>query len=172
MARKKTKIEMYSTHNDGKSFVAKRFIETLKNKIYKYVNLISKNVYIDKLDVVNKYNNTYHRTIKMEPIDVNLNICIDFNKENNNKGPKYKIGYHERTSKYKDIFANGYAPNCSEEVFVIKNVKNAGSRIYFISDFNGEEIDEMFYEKQITKNKSKRVYSWKSNKKKRWWTVG
>ena len=155
MARKKTKIEMYSTHNDGKSVVAKRFIETLKNKIYKYVNLISKNVYIDKLDVVNKYNNTYHRTIKMEPIDVNLNICIAFNKENSNEGPKYKIGYHERTSKYKKIFANGYAPNCSEEVFVIKNVKNAGSWIYFISDFNGEEIDEIFYEKQLQKTNQK-----------------
>ena len=155
MARKKTKIEMYSTHNDGKSVVAKRFIETLKNKIYKYVNLISKNVYIDKLDVVNKYNNTYHRTIKMEPIDVNLNICIAFNKEDSNEGPKYKIGYHERTSKYKKIFANGYAPNCSEEVFVIKNVKNAGSWIYFISDFNGEEIDEIFYEKQLQKTNQK-----------------
>ena len=58
------------------------------------MNLISKNVYIDKLDVVNKYNKTYHRIIKMKPIDVNLNIYIDFNKENNNEGPKYKIGYH------------------------------------------------------------------------------
>ena len=64
-------IEMYSIHNEGKSVVAERFIRTLKNKIYKYMTLISKNVYIDKLnDIVDEYNNTYHRTIKMTPIDV------------------------------------------------------------------------------------------------------
>ena len=156
MARKKTKIEMYSTHNDGKSVVAKRFIETLKNKIYKYMNLISKNVYIDKLDVVNKYNNTYHRTIKMEPIDVNLNICIDFNKENNNKGPKYKIGYHERTSKYKKIFANGYAPNCSEEVFVIKMLKTLGRGYILLVILTAKKLMKYFmknnYKKQIKKS--------------------
>ena len=62
-------IVMYSTHNEGKSVVAERFIRTLKNKIYKYMTSISKNVYIDKLDdIVNEYNTTYHRTIKMKPI--------------------------------------------------------------------------------------------------------
>ena len=67
----KNDIEMYSTHNEGKSVIAKRFIRTLKNKIYKYMASISKNVYIDKLDeIVNKYNNTYHRTIKLKPVDV------------------------------------------------------------------------------------------------------
>ena len=156
MARKKTKIEMYSTHNDGKSVVAKRFIETLKNKIYKYVNLISKNVYIDKLDVVNKYNNTYHRTIKMEPIDVNLNICIAFNKENSNEGPKYKIGYHERASKYKKIFANGYAPNCSEEVFVIKMLKTLGRGYILLVILTAKKLMKYFmknnYKKQIKKS--------------------
>ena len=70
MARKK-KIEIYSTHNDGKSVVAERFIRTLKNKIYKFMTSISKNIYIDILDdIINKYNNTYHRTIKMKPVDV------------------------------------------------------------------------------------------------------
>ena len=66
--------EMYSNHNERKYFVAERFIRTLKNKIYKYITSISKNVYIDKLnDIVNKYNNTYHRTIKMKPVDVKSN---------------------------------------------------------------------------------------------------
>ena len=65
-------IEMYSTHNKGKYVTAERFIKTLKNKIFKYMTSISKNVYIDKLDeIVNKYNNTYHRTIKMKPVDAN-----------------------------------------------------------------------------------------------------
>ena len=63
-------IEMYLIHNEGKSVVAERFIRTLKNKIYKYMTAISKSVYIDKLDdIVNKYNNTYQRTIKMKPVD-------------------------------------------------------------------------------------------------------
>ena len=64
-------IELYSTHNERKSFVSEIFIRTLKNKIYKYMTLISKNVYTDKLDdIVNKYNNTYHRAIKIKPVDV------------------------------------------------------------------------------------------------------
>ena len=91
---------LYSTHNDGKSVVAERFIRTLKSKIYKYMTSISKNVYIDKLDyIVNEYNNTYHRTIKMKPVNVNNNTCINFNKEINNKDSKFKIGDYVRISK-------------------------------------------------------------------------
>ena len=97
---------MYSTHNEGKSVIASRFIITLKNKIYKYVTSISKNMYIDKLhDIVNKYNNTYHKTIKMKTVDINPRTYIDFNKENNKKGPKFKVGDNVRISKYKNLFA-------------------------------------------------------------------
>ena len=75
---------MYSTHNEGKSAVAERFIRTLKNRIYNYTISVSKNVYIDKLNViVNKYNNTYHSTIKMKPADINSSTYIDLDKENN-----------------------------------------------------------------------------------------
>ena len=81
---------------------------------------ISKNVYIDKLDdIVNEYNNTYHRTIKIKPVDVKDNTYIDFEKNVNDKDPKFKIGDHVRISKYKNIFAKGYMPNWSEEVFII-----------------------------------------------------
>ena len=69
---------MHSVHNQGKSVVAERFIRTLKNKIYKHITSISKNGYIDKLDdIVNEYDNTYHRTIKMKPIDVKDNTYIN-----------------------------------------------------------------------------------------------
>ena len=86
--------------------------KTLKNEIYNYMTSISKNVYIDKLDdKVNKYNNTYHRAIKMKPIDVKPSMCIDFNKENNKEGPKYKVGGHVKISKNENIFAKGYVPN-------------------------------------------------------------
>ena len=117
----KNDIEMYSTHNEGKSVVAERFIRTIKNKIYKYMTSISKNVYIDKLDdIVHKYNNTKHRTIKMKPIDVKDNTYIDFGKEVNDNDSKFKVGDHVRRSKYKNIFAKGYTPNWSEEIIVIK----------------------------------------------------
>ena len=84
---------MYSIHNEGKSIFAERFIKTLKNKIYKYMSSISKNVYIYKLyDIVKEYNNTYHRTIKMKPIHAKDNTYIDFEKEVNNKDLKFKVG--------------------------------------------------------------------------------
>ena len=115
---------MYSIHNEGKSVVAERFVRTLKTKIYKYMTSVSESVYIDKLDdIVNKYNNTYHRTIKMKPVDVKDNTYIDSSEEVNDKDPKFKAGNHVRISKYKNIFAKGYTLNWSEEVFVIKEVK-------------------------------------------------
>ena len=107
---------------------------------------ISKNVYIDKLDdIVNEYKNTYHRTIKMKPTDVNDNIYIDFGKEVNDKDPKFKVGDHVRISKYKNIFYKGFTPNWSEEIFMIKGIKNTGPWTYVINDLNGGEIIETFY---------------------------
>ena len=140
---------MYSTNNKGKSVGAEEFIRTLKNKIYKYMTSISKNVYIDKLDdIVNKYNNTYPSTIKMKPVDVKPSTYIDSSKEINNKDPNFKI---VRLSKYKNIFAKVYVLNWSEEVFVVKKVKNTVPWTYVISDLKGEEIVGTFYEKQLQK---------------------
>ena len=97
-------IEIYSTHNEGKSITAERFIRTLKNKSYKYMNSISKNVYIDKLDdIVNKYYNKYN-TIKMKLVDVKSNTYINFSKEINDEDPKFEIGDIVRILKYKNIF--------------------------------------------------------------------
>ena len=77
---------MYSTYNEGKSVVAERFIRTLKNKIYKHMTAISKNVYFDVLnDIVDKYNKTYHKTIKMKPIDAEDDSFAECNKESNEK---------------------------------------------------------------------------------------
>ena len=81
-------IDIYSTHNDGKSVVAERFIRILKNKTHKYLTLVSKNVYIDKLDdIVNKYNNTYQRSIKVKPIGA----CIYFDVKDNDEDPNLKL---------------------------------------------------------------------------------
>ena len=139
---------MHSIHNEGKSVVAERLISTLKIKIYKYITSVSKNVYINKLyDIVGEYNNTYHRTIKIKPADVKDNTYIDFKKEVNDKDPKFKVGDHVRISKYKNIFAKVYAPNWSEEFFVISKIKIKAPWTYAINDLNDEEITGTFYEK-------------------------
>ena len=112
---------------------------------------MSKNVYIDKLDdIVGDYNNTYHRTTKMKAVDVK-DTYIDFNKEVNYKDHKFKVGDHVRISIYKNIFVKGYTPNWSEEVFVIKKVKNTVPWTYVITDLKGEEIIGTFYEKELQK---------------------
>ena len=131
------------------------------------MTLISKNVYIDQLDdIVNEYNNTYHRTIKIKPVDVKDNTYIGFKKEVNDKDPKFKVGDHVRISKYKNIFAKGYTPNWSEEVFVIKKVKNTVPWTYVINDFNGEEIIGTFYEKELLKTNQQKSRIEKIIKKK------
>ena len=114
---KDNSIEIYLTNNEGKSVFAERFIRTLNNKIYRRMAAVSKNVYTDELDgkwiIVNEYNNTYH-TIKMKPVDVK-DIAYIFS----SKDPKFNDGDHVRISKHKKVFAKGYTPNWSEEVFGI-----------------------------------------------------
>ena len=127
---KKIHIEIYSTQNEGQSVGSERFIGTLKNKIYRYMTGISKNVYIDKLDdIVNKCNNTYYRTIRMKPINVKSSTYIDSDVENDPKDLKIKVGDHVEIPKYKNIFPKGYSLNCSPEVFVIKK-----SQKYYMVD--------------------------------------
>ena len=125
-------------------------IRTIKNKIYKQMTSISKNMYIDKLDdIVNEYNNTKHRTTKIKPIDVKDNTYIDFGNGVNDNDPEFKVGDHVRISKHKNIFAKGYTPNWSEEIFVIKKIKNTVPWTYVIDDLNGEEITATFYENEL-----------------------
>ena len=151
-------IEMYSTYNEGKSVVAERFIRTLKNKIFKHMTAVSKNVYFDVLDdIVNKYNNTVHRSIKMKPIDVTSDSYAEYNEDSNVTKPKFKVHNRVRISKYKNIFAKGYTQNWSEEVFIVSKIQDTVQWTYVISDLNGEKISGSFYEKELQKNKSKRI---------------
>ena len=99
--------------------------------------------------IVNIYNNTVHKTIKMNyripmiiPMLNTMKILIK-------KDPKFKVGDHVKTSKYKNIFAEGYTPNCSEKVFVVSKIKNSVPWIYVVSDLNGKEITGSFYEKNF-----------------------
>ena len=143
---------MFSIYNEGKYVVAERFIRTLKKKIFKHMAAVSKNVYFDVLDdIVNKYNNTVHRTIKMKPIDVTDDSYAEYNEDFNKKDPKFKVGDNVRISKYKNIFAKGYTPNWSEEVFIIPKIKNTVPWTYYISDLNDKHITGSFYEKELQK---------------------
>ena len=98
----------------------------------------------------------------MKPTDVKDNTYIDFEKEVNDKDPKFKIGDHVRISKYKNIFAKGYKPNWSEEVFIITKIKNTVPWTYVINDLNGEEIIGAFYKKELQKTNQKRIQNRKS----------
>ena len=125
--KKKTKKIWVDQGNDVEqdNVVAEIFIRTLKNKIYKDKAGLSKNVYFDVLDdVVDKYNNTYHQTIKMKAIDVKFGFHTEYNVCSNDKDPKFKIGDRVRISKYTNIFSKRHASNWSGEVFVIKKIKN------------------------------------------------
>ena len=117
---------MYSICNEGKSVIAERFIRTLKNKFFKHITAISKNIYFVVLDdIVDKFNNTAHRTIKMKPIEVTGDYYAEYNEDPSNKKiPKFKVDDNVRISKYKNIFAKEYTPNWSEDVFVINKIKN------------------------------------------------
>ena len=98
-------------------------------------------------DLVNEYNNTYHRKIKMNPVDTKDNTYIDFKKEVNYKDAKFKVSHHVRISKFKNIFAKGYTPNWSEEVFLIKKVNNTVPWTYVINDLNRKKLLEHFMKK-------------------------
>ena len=144
-------IERYSTFNEGKSVVAERFIRTLKNKIYKHMTSISKNVYIDALPgIVQDYNNSYHSTIRMKPNEVTAGSVI-YEKRKNRAKAKFKVGDRVRISKYKNIFTKGYMPNWTEEVFMINQVKNTNPWTYVIEDLQGNVIDGTFYEQELQK---------------------
>ena len=141
---------MDSTHNEGKSVVAGRFITTLKNKIFKHMAAISKKFFFDVLDdIANKNNNTVYRTVKMKLIEVTSDSYDEYNEDFNKKDPKFKVGDHVRISKYENIFAKGYATNWSEEVFDVNEIKNTVPWTYKISDLNGEEITGSFSENKL-----------------------
>ena len=108
-----------------------------------------KNVYYDVLDdVINKYNNTKHSTIKMKVIDVKKNkkVYID---EHNEKDSRFKVGDRVRISKFKNIFAKGYTPNWSKEIFIVDKINDTVPYMYNLKDLNDEEIIGSFYDREL-----------------------
>ena len=145
-------VIMHSTYNESKSVIAEIFIRTLKNKLYKHTTAIGKNVYYDVLDdVVNEYNSNKHSTIKMKPIDVidNKRVYID---EHNEKDSRFKVDDRVRICKFKNIFAKGYTPNWSKEIFIVDEINDTVPYTYNLKDLNDEEIIGSFYDKELQKS--------------------
>ena len=112
-------IEMYSTYNEGRSVVAERFIRTLKNKIFKHMTAIFKNVYFDVLDdIVDKYNNTVHRIIKMKPVDVTSDFYAEYNEDSNEKHPKFKV-----------VIVSGFQ---NAKTFLLKDTLKIGQKMFLL----------------------------------------
>ena len=129
---------------------------------------VSKNVYFDVSDtIVNKYNNAYRKTVKIKPIDVKLDSYAEYNVDSDKKDLKFQVCDHVRIPKYKNIFAKGYAPNWSEEVFLTNKVKKTVPWTYVINDLNGEEVIGTFYEKELQKTNQEEFRIEKVIKKKR-----
>ena len=153
--QEKNGMEMHSLHNERKSVIAERLIRTLNNKIYKCMTSISKNVYLDKLDdIVNKYNNLYHSTIKMKPVDVNSSTYIDSSKEMNNKDPKFKIDDTVRTSNTR-VFLQKVKLQIGLKKILFKKVKNMEIGKYLASIMNKIIFDEIVDVKETNFNEKK-----------------
>ena len=145
-------IEMYSTYNEGKSVIAEGFMKTLKNKLYKHMTATGKNVYWDVLDdVVEKYNNTINRSISMKPKDVKSEKEAVYVEQSNEKSTRFSVGDHVTITKFKNIFAKGYTPNWSKEIFVVNKIKNTVPWTYELKDLNGEDIICSFYDRELQK---------------------
>ena len=145
---------MYSTFNEGKSVVVERFIRTLKNRLYKHMTAVVKNVYYNVLDdAVNEYNNTKYNTIKMKPKDVGDDNNRVYIEEHNKKSARFNVEDRVRISKFKNIFAKGCTPNWSKEIFIVKKINDTVPWTYSLKDLNCEEIIGSFYDRELQKTK-------------------
>ena len=142
-------ILMYSTHNEGKSVIAERFIKTLKSKIYKKITANDSKSYLSYLNkLVDQYNNTYHHYIDKERINADFSVLTE-KIETNLKAPKFKVNDRVRITKYKNIFSKGYTENWSREIFIIDSVLKTNPWTYKLKDLNREKMIGSFYEKEL-----------------------
>lgn len=157
-------INHYSTYSTLKASIIERFNRTLKGKMWKEFSFRGNYKWIDIYkNLVNIYNNTFHRTIKMSPNDVNsLNEKSLLDSVYNNlkvfKRPKFKINDNVRISKYKQHFEKGYTPNWTTEIFTVKSIKNTNPNTYILKDYQGRDIEGGFYEYELSKTKFPHTY--------------
>ena len=157
---KENKINMYSTFGDHKSAVIERFNRTLKNMMWKYFDANNTRNYIDVLDqLLSKYNNNVHRTIKMTPVEASnsknkIKVFSNINDNNNEETePKFKVGDWVRISRIKEKFEKGYDANFTREIFKIRKVKLTNPVTYLLDEYDGTPIEGGFYEPELLKTK-------------------
>jgi hypothetical protein len=156
---KEFNIHHFSTNSNVKASVVERFNRTLKEKMWRYFSEVGTNKWIDVIDeLVDNYNNSYHRSIKMKPVDASKDINEDIVRKNlygtmtiENKKPKFKVGDKVRISKWKSIFSKGYLQNYTTELFTISKVLHTNPLTYKIKDLNDEEVEGIFYEPELVK---------------------
>ncbi|XP_065667586.1 uncharacterized protein LOC136087893 [Hydra vulgaris] len=152
-------VELYSTENEEKSCVVERWNRIMKDKMFKYFSANSTKKYIDVLDeMVNKYNNTKHSSIKMTPVEAsdkkNENVVwlnLNGNVRSESVRPKFSIGDRVRITKKKGTFEKEYTPRWTEEVFTVSQIQFTDPPTYMITDDNNEEIQGTFYEQEMQK---------------------
>ena len=163
---KNNSIKWYHTFNrDIKCSICERYNKTILNRIYKNFTLNNNTIWINDLDkLVNEYNNTYHRSIKMKPIDASKKSNQDIVRNNlynfkyTIKKPKFSIDDRVRVSLLKNTFEKSYTSNWSQEIFIIDDIKTSNVHYYFLKDLQGEKIDGMFYEQELLKTKQNDLY--------------
>ena len=158
--RKLYDIELYSTENEEKSSIAERWIRTMKEKMFKYFTDYNTNKYIDVLpDLVTNYNNTVHSSTKLTPRDASMkknkltvwrNLYPDRYKINR-QNPKFSVGDRVRITKKKKVFEKGYTTRWTEEIFIIKEIRETNPITYKLKDLQEEEIKGTFYESELQK---------------------
>jgi hypothetical protein len=156
---KTNNISLYSTFNEGKAVVIERFNRTMKARMWKYFTAQNTKKYIDILDkLIDQYNNNYHSSIKMTPVEAskkhNENVVRNnlYNKISIKlKKGKFKIGDRVRIYRYKTVFEKGYTPNWTKEIFEVYKIQNTVPTTYLIKDLSGEEIQGSFYEQELQK---------------------
>lgn len=163
-------INHYSTYSTKKASIVERLNRTIMNRLWPLFNLQGSHKWHEKLQpIIDSYNRTKHRTIKMRPIDVNkknettlLHTVYQKNQtlnvKNNNKKEKFKVSEYVRMSRYKSLFEKGYTPNWSTEIFRIIKILPTEPTTYHLSDLNGERIKGCFYEYELLKTKKSDVY--------------
>ena len=163
---KNNNIKWYHTFNrDIKCSICERYNRTILNKIYKNFTLNNNTIWINDLNkLTNEYNNSYHRSIKMKPIDASLKVNENIIRNNlynfkyTNKKPKFSIGDRVRVSLLKNTFEKSYTSNWSQEIFIIDDIKTSNVYYYFLKDLQGDKIDGSFYEQELLKTKQNDLY--------------
>ena len=162
---KNNDIKCHTYDRDIKCSICERYNRTILNKTYKNFSLNNNTIWINDLDkLVNKYNNSYHRSIKMKPIlaskKSNENIIRNnlYNFKITNKKPKFSIGDKVRVSLLKNSFVKSYTSHYSQEIFTIDDIKTSNVHYYSLKDLQGEKIDGSFYEQELLKTKQNDLY--------------